>query len=64
MLAGAALGLFGWDLTEPDTLKKVNRLDVTVFEPQLTEEERGQSPLLPCSVNLARRSLTLSCWTR
>jgi len=43
MLAGAALGLFGWDLTEPDTLKKVNRLDVTVFEPQLTEEERGKS---------------------
>lgn len=63
MLAGAALGLFGWDLTEPDTLKKVNRLDVTVFEPQLTEEERGQSPL-PCSVNNASRSLILSCWTR
>lgn len=40
MLAGAALGLFGWDLTKPDTLKKVNRLDVTVFEPVLTEEER------------------------
>jgi len=63
MLAGAALGLFGWDLTEPDTLKKVNRLDVTVFEPQLTEEERGQSPLL-CSVSFAWRSLTLSCWIR
>ena len=42
MLAGAALGLFGWDLTKPDTLKKVNRLDVTVFEPVLTEEERGE----------------------
>ncbi|GAA6059553.1 hypothetical protein JCM10212_000609 [Sporobolomyces blumeae] len=40
MLAGAALKLFGWDLTKPDTLKKVNRLKVTVFEPTLTEEER------------------------
>jgi glycerol kinase len=42
MLAGAALNLFGWDLSKPETLKKVNRLDVTVFEPVLTEEERGK----------------------
>ncbi|GAA5920974.1 hypothetical protein JCM1841_003237 [Sporobolomyces salmonicolor] len=40
MLAGAALDLFGWNLTEPDSLRKVNRLDVTVFKPRLTEEEK------------------------
>ncbi|GAA5911628.1 hypothetical protein JCM5296_001617 [Sporobolomyces johnsonii] len=40
MLAGAALGLFGWDLTKPNSLQKVNRLDVTVFKPRLTEEEK------------------------
>ncbi|GAA5993229.1 hypothetical protein JCM10908_004520 [Rhodotorula pacifica] len=40
MLAGGALGLFGWDLTKPDTLAKVNRLDVKVFSPTINEQER------------------------
>jgi glycerol kinase len=40
MLAGAALGLFGWDLSKPRSLIKVNRLDVSSFKPQITDEEK------------------------
>lgn len=40
LLAGGALGLFGWNLTEPETLQKVNRLDVKVFSPTIDEAER------------------------
>ncbi|BGP20182.1 hypothetical protein JCM10213_000733 [Rhodosporidiobolus nylandii] len=40
LLAGAALGLFDWDLSRPRSLIKVNRLDVKVFKPQITEEEK------------------------
>ncbi|GAA5905268.1 hypothetical protein JCM6882_003732 [Rhodosporidiobolus microsporus] len=40
LLAGGALGLFGWNLSNPRTLMKVNRLDVSIFKPQITEEEK------------------------
>jgi glycerol kinase len=40
LLAGHALGLFGWDLTKPETLSKVNTADVHTFEPELPEKER------------------------
>lgn len=40
LLAGHALGLFGWDLTRPETLSKVNTADVHTFEPELPEKER------------------------
>ncbi|GAA5998912.1 glycerol kinase [Rhodotorula paludigena] len=40
LLAGAALKLFGWDLSTADSLAKVNRLDVSVFKSQITDEER------------------------
>ncbi|GAA5865544.1 hypothetical protein JCM8547_007642 [Rhodosporidiobolus lusitaniae] len=40
LLAGAALGLFGWDLSRPRSLIKVNRLDVSTFKPSLSEEEK------------------------
>ncbi|KAM0753824.1 glycerol kinase [Meredithblackwellia eburnea MCA 4105] len=40
LLAGAALGLFGWDLNKPETLKDVNTAGVRTFEPSLSEEER------------------------
>jgi hypothetical protein len=40
ILAGGALGLFNWDLTKPETLAKVNRLDVKVFSPTIDEQER------------------------
>lgn len=40
LLAGAALGLFGWDLTKPETLAEVNTANVDVFEPEITEKKR------------------------
>ncbi|BGP27637.1 glycerol kinase [Rhodotorula toruloides] len=40
LLAGGALGLFGWDLSRPETLQKVNRLKVSTFSPRITEEEK------------------------
>ena len=40
LLAGHALGLFGWDLNRPDTLDKVNTADAHVFEPEVTEQQR------------------------
>ena len=40
LLAGSALGLFGWDLSKPDTLAEVNTANVDVFEPELPEKKR------------------------
>jgi glycerol kinase len=40
LLAGATLGLFGWDLEKPETLKKVNTAGVDNFEPSVSKEER------------------------
>ena len=42
LLAGHALGLFGWDIARPDTLSQVNTADVHVFEPQIDERERSR----------------------
>ena len=42
LLAGHALGLFGWDLTKPETLGKVNTADAHVFEPEVTEQQRAK----------------------
>ncbi|KAK4684182.1 glycerol kinase, partial [Tremellales sp. Uapishka_1] len=40
LLAGHALGLFGWDLNKPETLEEVNHADVHIFEPELEEKKR------------------------
>ncbi|KZV82900.1 actin-like ATPase domain-containing protein, partial [Exidia glandulosa HHB12029] len=40
LLAGNAVGLFGWDLTKPETLKRVNERGTTRFSGKLQEEER------------------------
>ena len=40
LLAAHALGLFGWDVTKPETLSKVNTADVHVFEPAIEEKMR------------------------
>lgn len=40
LLAGSAIGLFGWDLSDPSTLEEVNMAGVSLFEPHLKEEER------------------------
>lgn len=43
LLAGHALGLFGWDLSNPDTLKQVNTSDAHVFECEITEAQRTKA---------------------
>ena len=40
LLAGSAIGLFGWDIRHPETLGKVNTRGSTTFKPMLSEEER------------------------
>ncbi|KAJ7070304.1 glycerol kinase [Mycena belliarum] len=40
LLAGAAIGLFGWDLTKPETLKEVNTKGSREFTPEMDQEER------------------------
>lgn len=42
LLAGHALGLFGWDLSKPETPKNVNNAEVQVFEPQITSKQRAK----------------------
>jgi glycerol kinase len=42
LLAGHALGLFGWDVTDPSTLEKVNTADVHTFEPEISEKARAK----------------------
>ncbi|KAF8493255.1 glycerol kinase [Russula emetica] len=43
LLAGAAIGLFGWDLARPETLARVNTARSTHFLPRLGEEERSEA---------------------
>ncbi|KAF8333443.1 uncharacterized protein EI90DRAFT_3015345 [Cantharellus anzutake] len=40
LLAGSAIGLFGWDIRRPETFDKVNTKGSTTFKPTLSEEER------------------------
>lgn len=42
LLAGSAIGLFGWDVTKPETLAKVNVHGSTTFSPQIEEKERAR----------------------
>ncbi|KAI0279962.1 glycerol kinase [Russula aff. rugulosa BPL654] len=43
LLAGAAIGLFGWDLARPETLASVNTARSMHFLPRLGEEERSEA---------------------
>jgi glycerol kinase len=43
LLAGAAIGLFGWDIARPETLAQVNTARSTYFAPRLGEEERSEA---------------------
>ena len=43
ILAGAALKLFGWDLTKPETLAEVNNAGTTLFKPELSHEAREKA---------------------
>lgn len=45
LLAGSAIGLFGWDITQPATLTEVNTAGSTEFHPtndQTTGEKKWQ----------------------
>ena len=43
LLAAHALGLFGWDVSNPSTLENVNTAGVNIFEPELPEKERKKA---------------------
>lgn len=40
LLAGHAIGLFGWDLSRPETLREVNRSGRRIFKPSISQAER------------------------
>ena len=40
LLAGSAIGLFGWDITKPETMAEVNTKGSTEFKPSLEETAR------------------------
>jgi glycerol kinase len=42
LLAGSAIRLFGWDITNPDTMAEVNTNGSTEFKPRLDEAMREQ----------------------
>jgi len=43
LLAASAVGLFGWDITRPETLVDVNTARSKVFAPRTTAEERSKA---------------------
>jgi glycerol kinase len=43
LLAASAVGLFGWDITRPETLVDVNTARSTRFVPRTTQEERSKA---------------------
>lgn len=40
LLAGSAIGLYGWDLSKPETFAKVNSQGSTTFKPVIHIESR------------------------
>ncbi|KAE9399904.1 actin-like ATPase domain-containing protein [Gymnopus androsaceus JB14] len=40
LLAGSAIGLFGWDLTRPETLSEVNTKGTMIFKPEMSDNIR------------------------
>jgi len=43
LLAASAIGLFGWDISRPETLKEVNTARSTRFNPRTTEKQRADA---------------------
>lgn len=43
LLAGAAVGLFGWDLLRPETLAEVNTKGNTEFMPRMSLVQRDKA---------------------
>lgn len=42
LLAGAAVNLYGWDLTKPDTFAYVNEAGAKMFEPKIGKGLRNK----------------------
>lgn len=42
LVAGSALGLFGWDLSDPSTLSKVNTAGKQIFASSIDKKERAR----------------------
>ncbi|EJU03381.1 glycerol kinase [Dacryopinax primogenitus] len=42
LLAGSAVGLFGWDVRRPETLNRVNTQGNQTFNPKISTEERAR----------------------
>lgn len=42
LLAGHAIGLYGWDLNRPETLRQTNQAGKTVFKPKITKSQRSE----------------------
>ena len=42
LLAGAAVKLYGWDLTKPDTFAHVNEAGTKMFKPKISKELRNK----------------------
>jgi glycerol kinase len=40
--AGAAIGLFGWDLSKPESFREVNEKAHTVFRPRIDDAQRAK----------------------
>jgi glycerol kinase len=43
LLAGSAIGLFGWDISRPETLREVNTARNTSFNPHTTKQQRAEA---------------------
>ncbi|PWN54505.1 putative glycerol kinase [Violaceomyces palustris] len=42
LLAGSAIGLFGWDINKPETLAKVNTAGKQTFAPKIDDKRRAE----------------------
>ncbi|KAI0083756.1 glycerol kinase [Irpex rosettiformis] len=42
LLAGSAIRLFGWDISDPETLREVNTAGSQTFKPTMSQEERDK----------------------
>lgn len=43
LLAGSAIGLFGWDISKPETLHEVNTAGSQIFTPQIDQAARDKA---------------------
>lgn len=46
LLAGSSIGLFGWDITKPQTLNEVNTKGNIIFKPKMDTNVREKKVAL------------------